>query len=421
MPSRARRLPVHASSWRHSGKSPCTRKRMPKGQFVFQSLEETNYYLAAQAPGYLDVINKRADFSARLRSQGADPNTCEIQPGSGDISKTTDASGTVHGKIAVALTKGAVIGGRVTDPDGLPMENARIQILRKGPVVQNGLANIHGGQTNDKGEFRAGQLEAGTYYVRVDQSGGGAWESSYRSTYYPRAIDLAGAKPLEIAAGQQARADIQIARVAGVRVSGRLIAPDIDASGSRRFTYASVALVPEDSRENTNQPFTNGRENYSFEDVLPGHYTLLAVIFETGVDPFGGNQKAVFGMKRSIEIGDQEMDGVDLTLQPLADLPGTVTFQEGCPAIPVRVSMYPRGGFALGPAPMTTTAPDGSFVLQGVGPGHRMVNVSGQSQGVYATSVKLGDRDVLKEGIDWPVSGAEPLRIEVGCNTGRLR
>jgi hypothetical protein len=413
---------------------PFYAKADAKGHFVFQGLSATNYYLAAESPGYLEVTNRRADFSARFARGNADPNTCVIQPGSSGIAKTTDADGTVHGKTPVSLVKAAAIAGRVTDPDGLPMENARIEILRKVPAKspmagpapqplpdgQNAIVYLYGGQTNDKGEFRSGQMEAGAYYVRVNSSGGGAWDSSYRSTYYPRAVDLAGAKPLEIAVGQQARADIQIARLAGVRVSGRLIATDGDVSVSRRARITNLALVPEDSTGYANGPFTSGRESYSFEDVLPGRYTLLAVTFDAGGDPFGGNRKPVLGMKRSIEIGDQEMDGVDLTLQPLADLSGTVTFQEGCAAVPVHVATWPQGPIGFGRLE-AITAPDGSFVLPELAPGRFRVNVSSPGQRVSVTSMKLGDRDVMKDGIDSPVQGGEPLRIEVGCNPGGPR
>jgi hypothetical protein len=40
--------------------------------------------------------------------------------------------------------------------------------------------------------------------VRLNQ-----WPGDYRITYYPRALDLASARPIELAAGQQERADME--------------------------------------------------------------------------------------------------------------------------------------------------------------------------------------------------------------------
>jgi hypothetical protein len=256
----------------------------------------------------------------------------------------------------------------------------------------------------------------------------GIWESSYRITYYPRALDLASAKPLELAAGEQARADIKIARQNGIHIAGRLVKPAGPEYPSGPLLYTNIALVPETNYlTNANGPFTTGGDDYEFHDVLPGKYTLMALTRDASTDPLGGNQKLVFGLTQPFEAGDRDMSGVDLVLQPLRDLAGAVSFPEGCTPFPVRINANAFSALAPGQVE-TVSGADGKFVLHGLVPGKYTVRVysgaepSNGYQPVRVASMRLGDRDVVRDGFESPVSGDQPLRIEVACrNSGVQR
>jgi hypothetical protein len=169
---------------------------------------------------------------------------------------------------------------------------------------------------------------------------------------------------------------------------------------------------------NASRLSTTGRDDYEFNDVLPGRYTLMALTRDASTDPYGGNRKAVFGLMQPFEAGDHDMNGVDLVLQPLRDLTGTVTFPEGCAPFPVRISAQSFRGLAA-EWPEAVSGADGKFVLRGLGAGHFTVSVSSSGQTMRVASIRLGDRDVEKDGFDSPLAGDEPLRIEIPCDNAR--
>jgi hypothetical protein len=58
-------------------------------------------------------------------------------------------------------------------------------------------------------------------------------------------------------------------------------------------------------------------------------------------------------------------------------------------------------------------------VLRGLGTGKFTVSVFSSSLMVGPVSIRLGERDVEKEGFESPLSGDEPLLIEVACANSR--
>jgi hypothetical protein len=237
------------------------------GHFLFGNLSPALYRLSVEAPGFLKPALTFVDFMVPHSSAagsaigGAHTSTCCLP--SATVTRSTDADGTLHARISVPLAAYAVIAGRVTDPDGVPLEDCAVEILRKQPVPATGssgpfahalpdghneivpVTTVH---TNDKGEFRAARLEPGTFYAVANKPAiRGAWESGDRPTYYPHAIDLASAKPLELAAGDRARANIRISRQPGIRVAGRLAKPEGAQYPSGPLLYTNIVLVPEQS------------------------------------------------------------------------------------------------------------------------------------------------------------------------------
>jgi len=390
------------------------------GHFVFREVPPALYLWSVDAAGFL--LPQPSFLDLTVPEKGpicAAPGSAHTATGGFDTS--TDRDGTIHARISVPLTAYAVVTGRVTDPDGMPLEDGSVAFLLKRPVQTAGdgaedypRATV---QTNDKGEFRAARLEPGTYYVVANKSNlPGSAESGYRATYYPRAIDLASAKPLELPAGGRARADIRIASQAGIRIAGRLVKPaGPDGSGGPE-TYTNIVLVPERGFLITGDgPSAIAKDDYALDDVLPGKYSVIALTREMSIDPLGGNQKPVFGLMRTIEVGAVDMNGVDLVLQPLRDLSGAVSFPAGCTPFPVSIraqSMHSTPADAVSDA-------DGKFILRGLGAGKFTVSVSSPGQWMLARSMRLGNRDVEKDGFESPLAGDEPLLIEVGCGNSR--
>jgi hypothetical protein len=386
----------------------------------------------------------RTDSEGRFQFAGVSPGVYGVgaeQPGLAQCGSAVSCSVGVtlkadspHATIAISLKPYAVLAGRVTDFNGLPVPGSAIEVfteVKRSPagvhysavhVLADGrqIARAHQGRTDDRGEFRIPRIDAGTYYVAATKSGQGAWDdSSNRVTYYPGVLDLASARPVEIAAGRQVRADIQIVRQPGVRVAGRFrnLATPADSSG--RFAYTNVTLVPEqNSLLNTNGPFaTTGTEQFELEGIRPGKYTLLALTRESHGGPWDGDQTPILAANVRIDVPDGGAEGLAVELQPLPDVRGVVSFAQGCAAVPVRVRGECHNTIGACRAE-TVSGSDGAFVLKGSAPGQMALTARGEAisdRRLALLSAKLGDRDVLDSGFEYPFAGDAILRIVMGC------
>lgn len=414
---------------------PVYTKADDQGHFQFADLEPGVYLLHVESPGFLtsdynsvDLMIPRAGAVIRRSvssSSGLPAAT---------VTRSTDPDGTLRAKATVPLTAQVVIAGKVTDPYGLPMAECQVELLAPRPARPGGAAIPAGPGDNpevahraqasvdDRGEFRFFGLEPGKYYMVAAKTGTRSWEADYRITYYPGAIALASAKPLELAAGQQVRADIQIVRQGGVRVAGRILGVRSEGATPDSGLYTNVMLVPENNPLlNANGPSASGRDEFELKSVLPGKYRLTAATYRSSTNWTGGMPKPEFGLTRDIEVGDNDILGVDLTLQPLHDLAGIVTFHEGCKPFPVEIQVSNTGPI-FGEAAKARSGPDGKFVLSGISPGISRVNIMDPSylgMVVPIESIRLGERDVQKNGIEVPYTGNETLSVSVKCNPAR--
>ena len=123
------------------------------GRFVFDRVSPGTYRLDAQKSGFAphdEAITTRDDHGRR---------------------------GPVDGRHA-ADAEGAAITGKVIDPKGEPLTDARVVVLRRMPMPAGGARGLPpmprlmpvpspGAQTNDLGEFRVFGLAPGEYFVAV--------------------------------------------------------------------------------------------------------------------------------------------------------------------------------------------------------------------------------------------------------------
>jgi hypothetical protein len=402
-----------------------------RGHFKAPDIAPGLYVLAARAPGYLDSLMQAVDL--RFPSQRQDPRIL-VEPKGMDRAPAkpqpvtltfTEADGTLHVSVAVRLTAYAVVSGKVTDPYGIPLPGWSVEVREKVPAASPNGRNEFGHRVsalaNDRGEYRIARIEPGTYYVAATSpSELTQGEATYRQTYYPGVLAAENAKPFLLAPGQQARADLRIVQQGGVRVAGHIIKPPGYPTGPQ--VYTNVVLAPEPlDLGNPSGPSTTGQDDYQIKDVLPGRYVLMALTRDASTDPYGGSQKEILGLMRPIEVGAHDMDDVDLTLAPFHDVAGSVSFDGNCPAISVRISGQPAVPMSMGKAEAVVDA-DGHFLLHGLSTGRYRFSVyaePGPNLGLPVVSMTLGDRDILKDGVDSPYAGDEPLHITLGCRGSR--
>ena len=362
---------------------PVYAKADDRGHFQVENLVPGVYALKVQGLGYMEAAQ-----AAQLPS----------------------ASG-----LRIPLTRYAVITGKVTDPNGIPLPHASVEIYttraaQPGDAGRSDVQLLPGGQAlaggsripaEDRGEYSFESLKPGTYYLAAR----GAPFSSDRLTYYPGATDVAGARPLLVQAGEHVLAEMQIASGAGARVAGLIMTPP--GRTAPPGSYTNVTLTGWDGVDYlASMPFASGAPRpYQLKGVSPGTYTVVAAIQSPGETPWVP-RPSIFGAMLRVEVGESDIGNLDLQLQELPPIAGSVGFAEGCPPAPVRI----YGGFGE-----TTSGPDGRFVLSGMPPGHFSVYVIAPA-GDRAISARLGNREVLRDGFDYPGTAGEALRILMDCS-----
>ena len=207
--------PVRRAAVQVSGQNGSVALTDAGGHFVVEGLAEGNVFLKAMKPGFSE-------------DEGSHPSSVQV-------GKDAPA-------VVLKLTPWAVISGRVTTKDEQPLEGFQIRILAKQNVAGRLIWTDQPNQalTNEDGEFRVVGLQAGTYYVAVDQSTvttlsqkgvPNAREQIFAKVFYPGVSDLASATPIEIAPGQDAEANFTLSPELVYQVTGTLSGPSNEVTG----------------------------------------------------------------------------------------------------------------------------------------------------------------------------------------------
>ncbi len=255
------------------------------GDFVFSSLPEGRYSLAAQKPGF----------------------TFEPSPTPGMItlnSSLTNAS--------LKLSPLGVIEGKVIDREGEVVPGVNVVAISvnivDGMRITKSQRSV---STNDVGGYRLWNLQRGKYYIKAAGRSGGtfnyigdgtpAYDSSlgtFPPVYSGGAQDLDSATPVTIGPGTRARADIDVTREPSVRIRGVL--SNFEPTPAVKFEL----LRGEEDVSASRVLVNTATGKFEIEDVTPGTYLL----------------RATQGTKARVEvpvtIGDRDLNNVSLPLSP---------------------------------------------------------------------------------------------------------
>src|ERR1700693_3462376 len=235
------------------------------GKFQFENLAQGRCGIHAHKPGYTNPSGE----SPAMVTIGADT--------SAPVLKLPPESG-----IAV----------KVTGEDGDGVEGLPVRVLSS--QVRDGRRywNTHGGgQTDEQGEFRVGDLSPGKYYVSVGPSfrpvgavGDGAQGSDvgYPRVFYPNAEELKGAAPVEVNPGRRARLELSLSTVPLYQISGTVVGGTPGQPCNLRLTDRSGEDVAIGVREN---PATG---MFRSGEIPAGFYTLVANCIVNGEDSIAG-------------------------------------------------------------------------------------------------------------------------------------
>jgi hypothetical protein len=334
--------------------------------------------------------------------------------------------------IDMKLVRGAVITGRVTDAENKPVveESVSLQL-----VDENGAPSRFGSpgssydrmyQTDDRGVYRVYGLAGGRYKVAVgyDVSDGIIRGGRRQRTFYPDVNDQSKAAIVELKEGGEANnIDIKVGSAPQTyTLSGRVI----DAETGLPIARAGVRFTR--VRQGQGPPLpsfgiqADERGEFSFDLFSSGRYSALA-----SSEYYGGN---FYGDPVNFEVVDHNVSGLELkavqglsvsgvvvadgvmTKDLLTLLPGLRIFARVASGANSQVS---TGGTSI-------VAPDGSFQVNGLRPGHVTIDVYPAAAPTYTRPIARIEHDGIgvNQGFDiqQSVSG---LRIIINYGTGAIR
>jgi hypothetical protein len=224
--------------------------------------------------------------------------------------------------------------------------------------------------------------------------------------YYPQAFKPSDAKTIELSRGDELRADAQIVPPAGVTVSGHIL-------GTATGAKLQIVLGEEEAvRQAPTAMYTSGYslvvatgDSYTMRSVPPGKRIIWAEQYANG----DSMDNWVAAARQEIDVGDADIGGFDLTLQPAARVEGSVSFESGCAPAEVVIDLRGEGDYLI-------HAPQGRrFGSTSMPRGKYKVFATTGRRGDAPTSVKLDDADVPADGFDLAPGATAQLHITMGC------
>jgi len=305
--------------------------------------------------------------------------------------------------LTLKLTPTGAIAGTVLDADGEPVEHSSVMI-----------ESSHGGgqssSTDAQGKFRIGGLAPGKYRIKATPNDpgyppeirtDGTVESHYSETYYPSALDEAGAARIAVQAGAEAGGnEIRLVRTPIVRVSGKVSGMPAGAE--------NVQLMVNRKRENLrglgSMSYSSGGWSgarvkkdgtFAIWRLAPGPYRI-------GAQWNTPNGQMAAAAPVDVVVGDVNIDGVELRMMAAADIAGQVEFEDDAkppapaadapPGRPSPAHMALQGFDAYNGGAFAPVDSTGAFTFERVLPGRYHVIWAG-GRG-FIKSMRLGQAEI---------------------------
>jgi hypothetical protein len=377
-----------------------------KGKFTLRDVDPGVYTLSVERDGYV---------VARGPSQ-----TITVQAG-----KTTS-------DVKLKLLRTGAVSGRILDADGDPISGVGVVIL-PARAIKNARP-VSFATTNDRGEYRIFHIPPGGYRVSATYTANGrddgvrmqrpagadaaSGSEAYPTVYYPATTDARQATVLTVEPGTEIHGiDLQLVRVRGVRVSGRIAPP----AGGPAPLFHMVALVPIGQRDapgtGHNVLIRDPKGEFEFTGVMPGTYRLQ--VETAGFNEPNPNRMSA---RRTLEVGVSDLEGIEMTPGRPASLSGRVVAPEDRKLTPGLIVMLgPRDAGDTQGGGMAQVGADGTFNMAQVAPGEYDVLLgvtTGEGDDTYIHAIRHGDTDVLVEGLRVGEGPLAPLEIVLKANGG---
>lgn len=315
-------------------------------------------------------------------------------------------------KLVIALPRGSVLGGRITDEFGEPVANASVIAMRYSYAAGGRRLTAAPGSnsrdtTDDQGQYRLFGLPPGDYFVSATlRSGPEAADptgevSGYAATYFPGTPNLSEAARVTLTVSQENTA-VSFGLIATrlVRVSGQVL-----TSAGTPASGGSVILMPAGSAAGRGvlmqQGGGGGRIDqtgaFTLSNVAPGRYQIQA-------RSRGGEGELG---KMDLAVGFEDVSGLTMVTSPGAVVTGVAVSDTGEPfdfapqqlQIAARVASPETQGPGGGGGAARVAA-NWTFELRGLTDA-RLFRVNAP-QGWTLKSVALGGQDVTDVPTELP-------------------
>ncbi len=368
-----------------------------QGRFEIKELPAGRYTVTASKGGFVSL-----QFGQRRPTESGTP----IELGD---NQTID-------KITIALPRGSVLGGRITDEFGEPVANAVVTAFRYAYVggarrLQPAGPNARD-TTDDQGHYRLFGLPPGDYYVSAILRSGGPEAadpsgevSGYASTYYPGTPNVGEAAAVKLALAQE-NSGVNFALIATklVRVSGQMLTSDGTPAAN-----GVVMLMPAGANGRPAVALGQGGAGnrvdptgaFRIANVAPGRYQVIGRA--------GGRDFELARM--DLTVGTDDVEGLTLVTAAAASITGNVINDTGEPmdfrASQLQItarSASPDGGGAgpgFGPgAPPGRVGDDWTFALRNIT--DPVLIRATAPQGWTLKAVTAGGQDITDMPIEVP-------------------
>jgi hypothetical protein len=369
-----------------------------QGQAAFPGLRAGVYSLHVEKTGYVDLF---------------DP---------GGRGRSAVVSSANQAPIAIGLIGAAAISGQVADPQGQPLQGAKVvAIVRRSVHGESRFTALgEAGHTDDMGRYRLHGLPPGHYSAALVPSGEDASAPVLAPVYYPGVSDPAKAVFFELKPGEtEASVNLTAAGPEAPSISGKVSGIPAGANQSR----AAVVLA---TRGGLPVPIaavlTDAEGAFVIPNAPPGEYQLTAWApfagWEADGQPAAANARAAV---RSILVSGAGVQ-VDVDLQPLVKVSGRLVWDGGAGAgYPCsgdrQIVFRSEDGWLDVWSPAVAVEGD-RFTIEGLPAGRYTVKMPGLGSSCRLAAVRVGDQ--AAPGGLAPIDGSAPLTLVLTTATGEI-
>lgn len=425
------------------------------GRFVFRNLKPGGYRLVAKEGSGLYYT---AQYGQR------DPR------GPGFLLPLGDGETFRDAKLEMAPM--GVITGRVFDPEGRPLGNARVDLVNS--IYQDGRRVLvkRGVLTNERGDYRLSNLPPGRYTVAASYQekselwatfgfpgtqegaspvvtrrllpGGDIIEETYGLVYYGNVLDPNLARYIELGLELSSFEGADIRLSAGRKRSHHIRGVLINGVSGQPATRVQVRAVPRQQAPTVMISFdvTDAQGTFDLFGVVPGEYEVFSFPFaaSAGQRPLGVPQEEQLSGYAAVEVGNGDVESLRIVGVASLNLEGRASIEGRAPgeaepdltkmkvlwnrnpaimgmgvSVPVSraigLGTFPDIGVALGK--------DGSFALP-LRPGDFQLSLAGMPPNAFVKSMRMGATDILTEGLRGGAGSNSLLEIVISAKSGEL-